>query len=148
MKKTLITAIAALAIPATALAANDHATVTAQKAAKANCHAQRDGMGKTLFHSTYGNNGLGKCISAAVRAEKANIEQAKSACADQKSQPKNAYGKCVSAKAKELSAADVKATVKAAKTCKAQRKASPDSFKAKNAFGKCVSAEAKKNTDS
>jgi hypothetical protein len=169
MKKTLIAAFAALAIPATALAADDTTTTpTPKQAAKASCHAQRDQMGKTLFHQTYGNNGLGKCISAAAKAEKANQTEAKSACQTEQADAnfaaghggktfaqtygtgkngKNAYGKCVSSKAKAASKADVKAIVNAAKTCKQMKKDSPADFTKKNAFGKCVSAQSKAKND-
>ena len=76
---------------------------------------------------------------------------------------KNAYGKCVSQKAKTkkdaADQADAKAIAKrksAAKTCATERKADADAFKAKygtnanksNAFGKCVSATAKKKSES
>ncbi|HEX6945314.1 MAG TPA: hypothetical protein VF196_03910, partial [Casimicrobiaceae bacterium] len=71
----------------------------------------------------------------------------------------NAYGKCVSGKAKaqtnETVDQEVKADISAAKSCKDERKADPAAFKSKygtnhnksNAFGKCVSAKAKAQQD-
>ena len=63
---------------------------------------------------------------------------------------RNAYGKCVSGKAKAADTAQEAATMKAAKACKAERKADPAAFTAKyggkaaSAFGKCVSSTSKK----
>ena len=68
----------------------------------------------------------------------------------------NAFGKCVSGKAKkaEESVEAEEARENAAKKCKAERALNPDAFKTKygtnvnkaNAFGKCVSKLAKKAT--
>lgn len=73
----------------------------------------------------------------------------------------NAFGKCVSGKAKkekeeEESAETEEARENAAKKCKAERALNPDAFKTKygtnpnkaNAFGKCVSKLSKKTTSS
>jgi hypothetical protein len=64
---------------------------------------------------------------------------------------KNAFGKCVSGKAKAASKADVKATVNAAKTCKDLKKNDPAAYAkygtGRTAFGKCVSATAKAKND-
>ena len=64
---------------------------------------------------------------------------------------KNAFGKCVSSKAKAKSAKQLHATVNAAKQCQAERLADPAAFKdhygtnanKSNAFGKCVSSKVK-----
>ena len=58
---------------------------------------------------------------------------------------KNAYGKCVSAKAKAAVEEETDAVVAAAETCKAMKADDAATFEAtygakKNAFGKCVSA--------
>lgn len=72
----------------------------------------------------------------------------------------NAFGKCVSGKAEQETATEQAAVVKAAKTCKAELKLTPEQFatkypgltfatkygtnrNARNAFGKCVSALAR-----
>ena len=108
-----------------------------EKAAKTNaakeCKAERDDAGFAAAHDGktfeqfYGTNKNGK----------------------------NAYGKCVSTKAKQKKAAadkqdkaEQKARVNAAKTCKAAKKDDPDGFAEqygtkRNAFGKCVSQTAK-----
>jgi hypothetical protein len=61
---------------------------------------------------------------------------------------KNAFGKCVSAKAHAATSAAEAATLKAAKACKAERAAGKAAFTARyggkaSAFGKCVSAKSK-----
>ena len=63
----------------------------------------------------------------------------------------NAFGKCVSTKAKALDQQQQQATINAAKTCKAERtKLGPTEFTKNygghsNAFGKCVSKTAHAN---
>lgn len=136
-------------------------------------------MGATLFKTTYGtnkngSNAHGKCVSKRTRSESANQSNAAKDCKAEQADPNfaanhggktfeqfygtnkngnNAYGKCVSSKAKAETAADTKANVNAAKSCKAARKADAAAFAAKwgtkrNAFGKCVSATAKENDNS
>jgi len=66
---------------------------------------------------------------------------------------KNAFGNCVSKKAKAAAAARVDATINASKACWTERKADPAAFKANwgtnanksNAFGKCVSTKVKQS---
>jgi hypothetical protein len=171
MKKILIAAIAALAVPASAVASD--AAPTAKEAAKASCKTQRAQMGDKTFKATYGANAFGKCISAAAKVEKAIQAEARSDCKAEQADPnfaaahggktfaqtygtgkagKNAYGKCVSSKAKAASKAVTKNKVNAAKTCKAQKSGDPSGFAtqwgtAKNAFGKCVSTTAKAKND-
>ena len=171
MKKIVIAGIAALAIPAGTAFAQD-STPTPKEAAKAACKAQRDQMGKATFKATYGANAFGKCISAAAKLEKENTAEAKSTCKAEQADPnfaashggktfeqfygtnksgKNAYGKCVSGKAKAASKEDVEDRVNAAKTCKQWRAANgadwaPYAGK-KNGFGKCVSTQAKAQND-
>ena len=60
----------------------------------------------------------------------------------------NAYGKCVSSKAKAASQAHTQAIVSAAKSCKADRAANKAAFATTygtkaNAFGKCVALKTK-----
>src|SRR5215217_4429163 len=166
MKTTLIAAIAALAIPASALAADETTTTpSARDAAMTACKTQRAAIGKAAFKLLYGANGYGKCVNATVKTEKANIAEAKSDCKAEQAMTdeqfaasaedradktfttyygtnktgKNAYGKCVSGKAKAASKEDTKTKINAAKTCKQMRKDNPEDFTAKNSFGKCVS---------
>ena len=135
-------------------------------------------MGLELFRMTYGtnktkHNAFGKCVSkrrhATTEATKAAKRNASKDCtAEETADPAaftakygsgkhgaNAYGKCVSQKAKSKAAKsvddEVQADVSAAKACKTERKADSAAFAAKygtsktkrNAFGKCVSKQAK-----
>jgi hypothetical protein len=131
-------------------------------------------MGKTAFGDLYStnaskSNAYGKCVSARAKANSQAKSDAGKACTTEQTTDatafkakygtgksgNNAYGKCVSAKAKTQSAATQKATISAAKSCKAERTADPAAFKAKydtnanksNAYGKCVSAKAKAQQD-
>lgn len=173
---TVAGALALAAAPA-AQAADAPATPTASQ----QCKTERAQMGKTVFAATYGtnktkSNAFGKCVSkrttATAAAEKAAKTNAAKDCKAEETadaaafatkygtgkNKKNAYGKCVSSKAKakttETVAKQVKADVNAAKSCRTEQKADAAAFKAKygtgktknNAFGKCVSAKAKAQT--
>jgi ribosomal protein S24E len=155
-----------------------------QNAAKA-CKAERTKLGVQAFKDKYGTNAnkanaFGKCVSATAKkleaAEEAQqaTENAAKACKAERTKlgvqafkdkygtnanKANAFGKCVSATAKKLEAAEEaqQATENAAKACKAERtKLGVQAFKDKygtnankaNAFGKCVSTLAKKKTTS
>ena len=139
------------------------------------CKQELTAMGEATFKQTYGtnanrSNAFGKCVSKrqakTAEAEKTAKTSANAQCkteqaADEAAFTKkygtgkkgaNAFGKCVSAKAKTAEATEVKAQTKdnvnAAKTCKAAKKADAAAFAAKwgtkaNAFGKCVSSTAK-----
>ena len=140
------------ALPAIALAED----APVQKTASQLCQEQKKAMGDTAFKALYGtnankSNAMGKCVSK---------QNAAKACADERKtlgeqafkdkygkndSKANAFGKCVSMAAQAETAAEQAATIKAAKTCKTERKTMGDAvFKAKyggkaNAFGKCVS---------
>jgi hypothetical protein len=169
----VITAVAALALPAMALADGS----TTDPNAAQSCKTQRTQMGASAFEATYGtnktkSNAFGKCVSKMTSAQKDDRSAANATCKAEQSDPnfaaghggktfdqfygtnkngKNAFGKCVSAKAAESDQARTKVIVNAAKQCKAERKADPAAFKQKygtnkkksNAFGKCVSKAAK-----
>lgn len=174
MKKLLTTlALAALALPAGAQAQDSTKT-----SASAACKAAQKAMGSDTFKATYGtnetrSNAFGKCVSARVRTEKAGKAKARTTCKAEQDDPNfaaahggktfaqfygtgkkgaNAYGKCVSSKARGLRSETTKSIVNAAKACKAERAKDAEAFKLKygtnktksNAFGKCVSATAKK----
>ncbi len=173
---TVAGALALVGAPA-AQAADAPATPTPSQ----QCKTERAQMGKTVFAATYGTNknkanAFGKCVSkrttATAAAEKAAKTNAAKDCkAERTADPvlfaktygtgkngKNAYGKCVSSKAKAKTAAtvakQVKADVNAAKACRIEQKAGAEAFKEtygsnknkSNAFGKCVSAKAKAQT--
>jgi hypothetical protein len=175
MKKiTLVAGLTlALVLPATAVAkpSPDQAD---RRAAKAECKTLR---GKTeatreAFLTRYRN--LGACVSAKAR-EEAQEEQtahknAAKECKDlrenhsaefvaQYGERKNAYGKCVSSRAKEKEAEadeqdqqDATEWKNAAKECDDLRDNHAAEFTATygdrpNAFGKCVSSKAKENNE-
>ena len=81
------------------------------------CRAQRDSMGDKAFTELYGTN----------------------------TNKRNAFGKCVSRKAKAQNDADQQATVSAARQCQAERKQMGErAFRSKyRTFGACVSQHAK-----
>lgn len=128
-----VAVVAALAVPVMAVAA-DQPTSTEKSNAAKECKALRTASGTANFNATYGKN----------------------------KNDKNAYGKCVSAKAKEQAAEDKAAQSNAAKDCKAEQAQSDADFsaahdgktfsqfygtnkKGTNAYGKCVSTKAKQN---
>jgi hypothetical protein len=149
------------ALPAIAFAEE----APAQKTASQLCQEQKKAMGDTAFKALYGtnankSNAMGKCVSKQNAKSAENKQNAAKACADERKtlgeqafkdkygkndSKANAFGKCVSMTAQAETAAEQAATIKAAKTCKTERKTLGDApFKAKyggkaNAFGKCVS---------
>jgi hypothetical protein len=134
------------------------------------CAAQRTSMTAAVFNTTYGKNAndtnaFGKCVSQQQKTHATAKTSASAACTAEQDDTnfasthggktfaehygkndsdKNAFGKCVSQKAKTMVAVLSQKNVKAAKACWAQRKASPASFNAawKN-FGLCVSKDAR-----
>jgi hypothetical protein len=170
----LLAAVAVVAVPAFALAAGASATQSAQ----AQCRAERAAIGSAVFKLTYGtnqnrSNAFGKCVSAHAKTntkiEATAKQNASGQCTTERTadpaafavkygtnkNDANAFGKCVSQKAKALADAQEKskqtAEINAAKQCKAERAAGPAAFAQKygtnhnkrNAFGKCVSKLAK-----
>lgn len=177
MKKFLIGwVLAALLVPAASFAGPSGQD--RENAARA-CRALRAQLGLETFRQTYGTvqsnhrNAFGRCVSQWTRAEHQNRISARSACNAEQADPyfaathdgktfaewygigprhRNAFGKCVSSKAKSASDEARQNTMNAAKQCKAERsELSPPAFRAKygkntndrNAFGKCVSQLAK-----
>jgi hypothetical protein len=171
----LVAIVASLLVPAGALAAGP------SKADKTNaakqCRAER-GDNAELFASKYGTNendknAFGKCVSKRAREEQGERRTAKRrasrSCREERKDlgradfaekygtnrnKRNAFGKCVSKKAKaekrKMDRADRRARIKqrnAAKQCAEERTADSAGFAAKygtnandkNAFGKCVS---------
>ncbi|MEA2347288.1 MAG: hypothetical protein QOG62_1075 [Thermoleophilaceae bacterium] len=173
MKKLIIGCTAACLLLAPAAFADKPADAGSKSAAKA-CKAERSAMGAENFALTYGSNknrknAFGKCVSRTAREQAAQASTiaanaAKACKAEQAADPvafttkygtngngKNAFGKCVSAKADDLqdeqNAADA-AELNAARQCHTEQKADPVAFRTahgtnkngSNAFGKCVSA--------
>jgi hypothetical protein len=141
------------------------------------CRAQRTSMGDKSFSELYGanandRNAFGKCVSKLAREEHANRVNAAEACRAEQNDlsfpathggktftqfygtnanGSNAFGKCVSRKAKQASQERQEATLTAARQCKAERAQMGErAFRAKygvglrraNAFGNCVSQKA------
>lgn len=177
---TTLTLLGILALSAPALA-DDSTAPTTTPSAEQQCRTERSDMGVELFRAAYGtnknkHNAFGKCVSKRANAtDEAATEAKQNAAQECKAERTadpaafatkygtgkngaNAYGKCVSQKAKakkaETVSDEVKADVSAAKSCKAERKADPEAFATKygtnankrNAFGKCVSKTAKAKT--
>ena len=168
-KLVLIPIVAALALPAWAVAGSPPSPAD-QAAAVKQCSTERNAMGATAFKLLYGtntnrSNAFGKCVSKLAQQNEQNRSNAAAQCRSERSadpaafaaqygtgkKHANAFGNCVSQKAKAAASAQVKATVNAAKDCWTERQADPAAFKAKygtnknksNAFGKCVSGKVK-----
>ena len=177
MKKLLIVSIlAALIVPAASL--GDPDGQDRENAARA-CRALRATLGQELFRQMYGTvqskrrNAFGRCVSQWARSEHENRVNSRQACRAEQVDPnfpdthdgktfpeyygtppkyRNAFGKCVSGKAKAGSDEARQNTVNAARECKAERsRLGAGPFRRKygrnasdrNAFGKCVSQLAK-----
>jgi hypothetical protein len=180
MKKFLIvTVLAALIVPAASLGGP---TGQDRENASRACRALRATLGVELFRQTYGTvqsnrrNAFGKCVSRWARAEQQNRVSARAECSAEQADAnfaathggktfaefygtganhRNAFGKCVSSKAKASSDEARQNTVNAARECKAERaQLGAGPFREKygknandrNAFGKCVSSLAKAKT--
>jgi hypothetical protein len=154
-KLVLVSAVAALAAPIAALAA-DPPPSEGPSAAQA-CAAERTAIGDALFRQTHGtnankSNAFGKCV--AKKTQEANVNHANAATQCRPEQRdanfaashggktfdqfyatgnsgKNAFGRCVSSKAQADAAGQSQATLNAAKKCKAERAANPAAFKAR-----------------
>jgi hypothetical protein len=165
----IVAAFALLATAASALAA-DSAGGGAAATAKTACKDEKHEMGTKLFKLTHGAKGRSKAMAACIASRgPAVATDAKNAAKECKAERavdpaafaekygtnennKNAYGKCVSGKARAATEEETEERVNAAKTCKALRADDSAAFEAKygtkkNAFGKCVSATAKAAQD-
>jgi hypothetical protein len=166
MRKLILGAVLALALPGAAVAAAAPKHVTATDLATAGCKTEKHAMGTKLFKRTYAARSTARamktCVAKTVPAAEGELKNAAKDCkAERAADPaafsekygtnknkKNAYGKCVSSKAKDAAEATAQDRANAAKTCKALKKDDPAAFEQaygtkKNAFGKCVSATAK-----
>ena len=163
MRKLMLGAILALVLPAAALA--QEGTPSPTELATTACKTEKSQMGTKTFKTTYAAKNSAKatktCLAKqGVVAETALANAAKECKAERDADPvkfaewgtnengRNAYGKCVSSKAKVASVEATANRVSAADTCKEQKKADVAAFKiaygeTRNAFGKCVSKTAK-----
>jgi hypothetical protein len=179
--KILIAAsLAALVVPAASFGSGPTGQ-DRENGARA-CRALRASMGLDIFRQTYGTvqsnrkNAFGRCVSMWAHAAHQSRISARAACSAEQANPnfaanhngmsfdefygtgpnhKNAFGKCVSSKAKASLEQQQSATKNAARSCKAERSSMEGpAFRAKygknandrNAFGKCVSQLAKSQT--
>jgi hypothetical protein len=143
--------------------------------AASQCRAERD-ADAAAFASKYGTgkkhaNAFGRCVSRLERAGQGDDQNAAQQCKAEQADPtflvghggktfadfygrnadrSDAYGRCVSTKAKAAADERQQATLNAAQTCKGERAANPPAFRAKygkntdksDAFGRCVSQHA------
>lgn len=169
MRKIALFFVFALAAVPAALA-TDNPSPSNQ--ASSLCKAQRTAVGTTAFASLYGgsSNAYGRCVSKVAGTLQKDTANAAKQCAAERADTtfaaahtgktfdqfygdgkngKNAFGKCVSTKAKAMADAQQQATIRAAKSCKAERtQIGATEFTKKyggraNAFGKCVAQTAK-----
>jgi hypothetical protein len=164
MSKLILAALLALAVPAAALAADEAPSPV--DLGKAACKSEKAQMGTNTFTLTYPASSPSTATKACVakrdgRAATDLKNAAKECKAERAADPaaftkkygtnkngKNAYGKCVSAKARHATEQETEARVNAAKTCKKLKAEQKATFEAdygtkKNGFGKCVSKTAK-----
>jgi hypothetical protein len=164
MRKLILVALLALAVPAAALAADEAPSAT--DLAKAACKSEKAQMGANTFKATYAAGSVSgatkTCVAKRDGGTATALKNAAKACkAERAADPaafttkygtnkngKNAYGKCVSATARGATEQQTTARANAAKACKklkAKQKADFESVYGtkKNAFGKCVSKTAK-----
>jgi hypothetical protein len=137
------------------------------------CRAARTAMGAAPFALFYGtnashSNAFGKCVSKLARAQAPTLSNAAKACSAEQSDAtflaahggksfaqfygtnadlSNAFGQCVSQKAKTAAQDAQQATANGARACYAERTSNRTAFDQKygtgrNAFGKCVSSKA------
>ncbi len=174
MRKILIAGVlAALAVPAAASAG----TTPDPNSPAQQCRAERTAMGETNFKNAYGtnrnkSNAFGKCVSKQARSQDANTDNAAKQCRAERADAnfpathdgktfaefygtnrnnRNAFGKCVSSKARAATEEQQQDRLNAARTCRAEQRQDAAAFRAKygtnrnksNAFGKCVSQQAR-----
>jgi hypothetical protein len=169
MRKLMLGAVLALAVPAAALA--QEGTPSPTDLATAACKTEKSEMGAKKFKLTYGavksmskakqaclaKNGAIAATELKNAAKECKAEREADAAAFTEKygtnhNKKNAYGKCVSSKAKESTEEETEDRVSAADTCKKLKADDKATFEAtygtkKNAFGKCVSKTAAERED-
>jgi hypothetical protein len=171
MRKFVLLAVLALvAVPA----AFAQSSTSPPGQASLLCKQQRTAVGPLAFKLLYGggSNAYGRCVSKLTSTVENNNANAAKQCKAERDDAafadthdgktfaqfygtgphgNNAFGKCVSSKAKTQQDAQQQATINAAKQCKTERASlGPAEFTKKygghsNAFGKCVSQTAHAN---
>ena len=171
LRWTAMVAVAAIALPGTAIAGSDESAGGPHKNASKLCKSLKAQMGAEAFKTAYGTNdnrrnAHGKCVRKHRHAVKRLIAQAVEQCkaeqqATQSVRPaegdkggnpdKRALRECVKQKVAAMLAERREAFDNAAEQCRAEREADPAAFREKygsneskrNAFGKCVSKTAR-----
>jgi len=160
MRKLMLGAVLALALPAAALAAQG--TPSPEDLATTACKTEKSQTGTKTFKKTYvaKSTAMKACLAKQGVVAETELKNAAQECrAERDADPvkfaeygtnangKNAFGKCVSAKAKAASEENTEDRVAAAETCKAMTKEDLHAAfgEKKNAFGKCVSTTAKES---
>ena len=132
------------------------------------CRALRTQLTTPVFNKTFGKNAnsrnaFGKCVSATAHEQVSNEVSASSTCKAEQADPNftsthngmtfaqtygtnadqsNAFGMCVSSKARAASTAQAHAIRDAAAACQAEQKADRAAFKAKyQRFHRCVASK-------
>ena len=169
MHKLFLAGALALAIAPVASASAAQAP-SAEDLAKKSCKAQKAELGTKVFKQTYNAKSVAKAVKACAGvAEDTTTEELKNAAQECKAEReadadafagtygankngKNAYGKCVSSKAKAAVEEETDAVVTAAGTCKTMKADDSMTFEStygtrRDAFGKCVSAQAEAQRD-
>jgi hypothetical protein len=164
MLKLILPALLALAVPAAALAVDEAPSPV--DLAKAACKSEKAQLGKNTFTLTYpagsASTAMDACVAKRDGPAATDLKNAAKECkAERAADPaaftkkygtnkngKNAYGKCVSTKARHATGQETQARVNAAKTCKKLKAEHKATFEAdygtsKSAFAKCVAGTAK-----
>jgi len=173
-KFMILAATAACAIPAAA-AADPPSSSTPNPSQT--CSAERTRIGQVAFGQLYGTNAnranaFGKCVAKQAALQRGDAARASARCRAEQDDAnfaathggktftqfygtnangRNAFGKCVSGKARAANDARQRTEVNAARACRAEQLAGPAAFRVKygtnanksNAFGRCVSAKAR-----
>jgi hypothetical protein len=168
MRAFILAGLLALAAPAAALAADD--APSAGELARQACKTEKAEMGTRTFKRTYGvkstSKAMQRCVAKATGSTETDVENAAQACKDERAgddaafrakygtnkNGRNAFGKCVSAKAREESEDDTEDRVNAAQACKKLKADDENEFEktygsGRNAFGKCVSKTARERDE-
>jgi hypothetical protein len=164
MRNLVLSGLLALALPVAAVAADDEPSPV--DLAKAACKTEKAQMGaktfKVLYAADTASGATKACVAKRDGGAGTDVKNAAKACkAERAANPaafaskwgtnkndRNAYGKCVSATARDAVQQDTDARVNAARTCKKLKAEDKAAFeqaygKKKNAFGKCVSKTAR-----
>jgi hypothetical protein len=167
MRKTMIICVALLgsALAFSAVASAGKTNKTAKRLAAKQCRAEKK-AGKGAFKSTYGKHAMRTCLKGEKSEIKDEIKNAAQECKAERAEDtdlfketygknkngKNAFGKCVSKKARQAVSEEVETYKNAAKECKAERESLTkpvfqemygNNRNKRNAFGKCVSKKVK-----